>query len=38
MKELKARFPDGLDYQIVYDTTPFIRESVNEVFYTCATR
>jgi multidrug efflux pump subunit AcrB len=34
MKELRARFPDGLDYQIVYDTTPFIRESVNEVFYT----
>ncbi|HZZ72885.1 MAG TPA: efflux RND transporter permease subunit [Pirellulales bacterium] len=34
MKELKARFPDGVDYQIVYDTTPFIRESVNEVFYT----
>src|SRR5439155_807711 len=34
MKELKTRFPDGLDYQIVYDTTPFIRESVYEVFYT----
>jgi multidrug efflux pump subunit AcrB len=34
MKELKTRFPDGLDYRIVYDTTPFIRESVNEVFYT----
>jgi len=34
MKELKARFPDGLDYEIVYDTTPFIRESVNEVFAT----
>ena len=34
MKELKTRFPDGLDYQIVYDTTPFIRESVDEVFKT----
>jgi multidrug efflux pump subunit AcrB len=34
MKELSASFPDGLDYKIVYDTTPFIRESVNEVFYT----
>ena len=34
MKELKSRFPEGLDYQIVYDTTPFIRESVNEVFKT----
>src|SRR3954451_14941250 len=34
MEELKARFPDGLDYRIVYDTTPFIRESVDEVFST----
>ncbi len=34
MKELKTRFPDGLDYEIVYDTTPFIRESVTEVFNT----
>ena len=33
MEELKARFPAGLDYSIVYDTTPFIQESVNEVFY-----
>ena len=34
MEELKARFPAGLDYRIVYDTTPFIKESVNEVFKT----
>jgi multidrug efflux pump len=34
MKELKRTFPEGLDYKIVYDTTPFIRESVNEVFHT----
>ncbi|MHC5541258.1 efflux RND transporter permease subunit, partial [Singulisphaera rosea] len=34
MDELKQRFPDGLDYQIVYDTTPFVRESINEVFNT----
>jgi len=34
MKELKARFPEGLDYKIVYDTTPFIRQSVHEVFST----
>ncbi len=34
MKELKTRFPVGLDYQIVYDTTPFIRQSVHEVFAT----
>src|SRR5262249_27063851 len=34
MKELKTRFPDGLDYRVVYDTTPFIQESVAEVFNT----
>ena len=34
MKELKKRFVDGLDYRIVYDTTPFIDESVKEVYYT----
>src|SRR5437588_7386563 len=34
MRELETRFPNGLRYAIVYDTTPFIRESVNEVFHT----
>ena len=34
MRELETRFPKGLRYAIVYDTTPFIRESVNEVFHT----
>ena len=34
MEELKKRFPQGVDYKIVYDTTPFIRESVVEVFNT----
>ncbi|HEX4607595.1 MAG TPA: efflux RND transporter permease subunit, partial [Urbifossiella sp.] len=34
MEELKKRFPEGLDYQIVYDTTPFIRQSVSEVVKT----
>ena len=34
MRELKTRFPEGLDYRIVYDTTPFIRQSVKEVFFT----
>jgi multidrug efflux pump subunit AcrB len=34
MRELKTRFPDDLDYKIVYDTTPFIRESIDEVFHT----
>jgi multidrug efflux pump len=31
MKELKKHFPPGIDYAIVYDTTPFIRESICEV-------
>src|SRR5262249_42646013 len=34
MRELETRFPRGLRYGIVYDTTPFIRESVNDVFHT----
>lgn len=34
MKELNVRFPRGLRYDIVYDTTPFIQESINEVFNT----
>ena len=33
-KSSKQRFPEGVDYSIVYDTTPFITESVNEVFKT----
>src|SRR5437763_1748116 len=31
MRELQTSFPEGLDYRIVYDTTPFIRESIAEV-------
>jgi multidrug efflux pump subunit AcrB len=34
MEELKARFPEGVDYAIVYDTTPFIEQSIHEVFKT----
>ncbi len=34
MDELKTRFPDGVDYAIGYDTTPYIRESIREVFHT----
>src|SRR5439155_2020678 len=34
MRQLKRRFPPGMDYAIVYDTTPFIQESINEVFKT----
>ena len=32
MDSLKASFPPGVDYKIVYDTTPFISESIMEVF------
>ena len=34
MKELAAKFNPGMKYAIVYDTTPFIDESVREVFKT----
>ena len=33
-RSCKDRFPAGVDYAIVYDTTPFINESINEVFKT----
>jgi multidrug efflux pump len=34
MKELKSRFPPGLEYDYYYDTTPFIQRSVEEVVNT----
>ena len=34
IEELKKDFPPGVDYMIRYDTTPFIRESIKEVFKT----
>jgi multidrug efflux pump subunit AcrB len=34
MARLKRNFPPGMDYAIVYDTTPFINESIAEVFET----
>ncbi|MDR3619950.1 MAG: efflux RND transporter permease subunit [Paludisphaera borealis] len=34
IEELKKDFPEGIDYMIRYDTTPFIRESIKEVFKT----
>src|SRR5262249_51639475 len=33
MAELKKRFPKDLDYRIVYDTTPFVSQSIEEVFH-----
>src|ERR1043165_7657419 len=34
MKELAAEFPPGMKYEIVYDTTVFIEESIHEVYKT----
>ncbi len=31
MEQLKKRFPQGLDYTITYDTTPYIHQSVDNV-------
>jgi len=31
MKQLRRQFPPGIEYEIVYDTTPFIKESIFEV-------
>src|SRR5436309_1410640 len=34
MRQLRKHFPPGIDYAIVYDTTPSIKESIKEVFET----
>jgi len=34
MAELKKNFPQGLDYQIVYDPTSFVRDSITAVVHT----
>jgi len=34
MKELRANFPKGIEYKVVYDTTVFIEESIHEVYKT----
>ncbi len=34
MAKLKKSFPQGVDYNIVYDTTPFIKESIEQVLHT----
>jgi multidrug efflux pump len=34
MARLKERFPTGVDYRIVYDTTVFVNESIHEVYKT----
>ncbi|HEU0055248.1 MAG TPA: efflux RND transporter permease subunit, partial [Longimicrobium sp.] len=34
MADLKTRFPQGVDYDIVYDPTVFVRDSIHEVVRT----
>ena len=34
MEELKKQFPDDVDYDIVYDPTSFVRESIRAVIHT----
>ena len=34
MEQLSARFPEGVDYEITYDSSEFIKTSMNEVFQT----
>jgi multidrug efflux pump len=34
MEELKQNMPDGVDYSIVYDTTQFVRASIEAVIHT----
>jgi multidrug efflux pump len=34
MNQEEKKFPQGMRYGIVYDSTPFVRESIGEVFHT----
>lgn len=34
MERLKQSFPEGLDYKITYDTTSFVKQSIEEVIHT----
>ncbi|MDR4307465.1 multidrug efflux RND transporter permease subunit [Chelatococcus sambhunathii] len=34
MRDIKANMPDGVDYSIVYDTTQFVRSSIEAVIHT----
>ena len=34
MEELRANFPQGLEYKVSYDTTRFVKASIKEVFVT----
>ena len=34
LEQLKASFPEGVDYKITYDTTLFVKQSMEEVLHT----
>jgi hydrophobe/amphiphile efflux-1 (HAE1) family protein len=34
VEELKAKFPEGMDYNIPYDTSDFVKATIKEVFHT----
>jgi multidrug efflux pump len=34
MERLKERFPPGVDYRIIYDTTMFVKEAISSVVHT----
>ena len=34
LEDLKKSFPEGLDYRITYDTTAFVKQSMEEVIHT----
>lgn len=34
MARLKDRFPPGVEYQVIYDTTMFVQEAITSVFHT----
>src|SRR5262249_50059624 len=34
LRELESEFPEGVIWEVRYDTTPYIRESIGEVFKT----
>jgi hydrophobe/amphiphile efflux-1 (HAE1) family protein len=36
MEDAKTRFPEGIDYKVTYDSTSFVRQSIEEVMHTLA--
>ncbi|MEO1190685.1 MAG: multidrug efflux RND transporter permease subunit [Pseudomonadota bacterium] len=36
LENLSSRFPEGLDYKLVYDSTLFVQASINEIIMTLA--